>query len=151
MLTSSLHTRWITRFFVLIYLLLSFSTANASFWCLEEESSSHLETSPIGKCWTNCPPNTDATQQTSVTTQTAVFSSEQEQDCLDSPVYTSALTSSQRTSTPNKVLATDFDTFYSPHIPNPGIEVSRFTSLNLPTYLPIPQTIKALRTVVLLH
>lgn len=151
MLTSSLHTKWIMRFFVLIYLLLSFGTANASFWCQADESSSHLESSPIGKCWTNCPPNTDTTQQTTVTSQTAIFSSGQEGECLDSPVYTSALTSSQRTSTPNKVSATDFDTDDLHHIPNPSVEVTRFANLSLPTHLPAPQTIKALRTVVLLH
>lgn len=151
MLTSSLHTRWITRFFVLIYLLLSFSTANASFWCLEEESSSHLESSPIGKCWTNCPPDSDATQKASVITQTAVYLSEQEEDCLDSPVYTSALTSSQRTSTPNRILATDFDTHDLLHIPNLSLEATRFAYLSLPSQLPAPQTLKALRTVVLLH
>jgi hypothetical protein len=151
MLTSSLHTKWIMRFFVMIYLLLSFSTANASFWCLDEESSSHLESNPIGRCWTDCLPNTDTTQQTTLTTQTAVFSSGQEDECLDSPVYTSALTSSQRTSTPNKVFATDFDTDDLHHIPNLSVEVTRFANLSLPTHLPAPQTIKALRTVVLLH
>ena len=151
MLTNSLHTKWIMRFFVLIYLLLSFSTANASFWCLDEESSSHLESSPIGKCWTNCPPDTDANQQAIVTTQAAVFSSEQGEDCLDSPVHTSALTSSQRTSTPSKVLATDFDTDDLTHIPNLNVEGTRFTNLSLPTHLPTPQTLKAQRTVVLLH
>ncbi len=151
MLTSSLHTKWIMRFFVLIYLLLSFSTANASFWCQEEESSSHLESNPIGKCWTDCPPNTDTTQQTTVTTETAVFSSGQEDDCLDSLVYSSALTSSQRTSPPNKVLPTDFDTDDLPHIPNLSLEVTHFANLSLPTHLPAPQSTIALRTVVLLH
>ncbi len=151
MLTSSLHTKWIMRFFLMIYLLLSFSTANASFWCLDEESSSHLESSPIGKCWTNCPPDTDANLQAIVTTQAAVFSSEQGEDCLDSPVHSSALTSSQRTSTPNKVFTNDFDKDDLPHIPNLSVEGTRFANLSLPTHLPTPQTLKALRTVVLLH
>ena len=149
--TCSLHTKWITRLFVLIYLLLSLSTANASFWCHDEERSSHLESNPIGKCWTNCPPDTDATQLTSATTQSAVFSSEQGDDCLDSPVYTSALTSSHRTNAPTRILATDYDTINLPHIPNLSIEVTHFANLNLPAHLSVPQTIKALRTVVLLH
>ncbi len=151
MLTSFLNTKWIMRFFVMIYLLLNFSTANASFWCLDKESSSHLASNPIGKCWTDCPPNTDTTQQTTVPTQIAVFSSGQEDDCLDSPVYTSALTSSQRTSTPNKVLASDLESFSSPRIPNLSVEVTRFANLSLSTHLPAPQALKALRTVVLLH
>lgn len=151
MLTSSLHKKWIMRLFVLIYLLLSFSTANASFWCLDEENSSHLESSPIGKCWTDCPPNTDANQQAIVTTQAAVFSSDQGEDCLDSPVYSSALMSSHRTSTPNKILETNLDSFNSPHIPSPSAEIQRFPNLSRSTHLPAPQTIKALRTVVLLH
>lgn len=151
MLTNSLHTKWIMRFFVLIYLLLNFSTANASFWCQGEESSSHLESNAIGKCWTNCPPESGANQQSMVTTQTAVFSSEQGEDCLDSPVHSSALTSLHRTSTPNKILATDFDTINPPHTPNSGIEVRRFANLSLPAHLPASQAIKALRTVVLLH
>ncbi len=151
MLTNALHTKWIMRFFVMIYLLLSFSSANASFWCLDEESSSHLESNPIGKCWTDCPPNTDTTQQTAVTTQAAVFSSGQEGDCLDSPLHSLALTSSQRTNMPSKVLGPDFDTDTLFHIPSLSVEVTRFANLSLPTHLPATQAIKALRTVVLLH
>ena len=151
MLKSSLHVKLITRFFVLIYLLLSFSTAHASFWCLDEESSPHLESSPIGKCWTNCPGNTDAGRQSIVTTQAAVFLSEQVDDCLDSPAYTSAVTSSHRTNTPNRIFATDFDTVTLSSISAPGLEVTRFANLSRPADLPIPQKIKVLRTVILLH
>lgn len=151
MLTNSLHTKWIMRFFVMIYLLFSFSTANASFWCLDEENSAHLESTPIGKCWTNCPPNSDTTRQTTVTTQIAISTSGQGGECLDSLVYPSALTSSHRTSTLNKVLATDFSTDDLPHIPNLNAAVTSFANLSISTYLPAPQTIKTLRTVVLLH
>lgn len=151
MLISSLHAKWITRFVVLIYLFLSFSPANASFWCQDEGSSSHLESSPIGKCWTNCPPDTDITQQAPVTTQTAVFSSGQGDDCLDSPVYTSVLTSSSRETSLNRIFETNFDTINLPRIPNLSVEVSRFTNPSLPAHLLVSQTLKALRTVVLLH
>ncbi|HMB15587.1 MAG TPA: hypothetical protein VKN62_04655 [Pelovirga sp.] len=135
----------------MIYLLLSFSTANASFWCLDEESYSHLESSPIGKCWINCLSDTDANQQAIENTQSTLFSAEQEEDCLDSPVYSSALTSSDRTSTPNKILAINLDFFNSLRIPSLGIKNQRFTNLSLSTHLPAPQAIKTLRTVVLLH
>ena len=150
MLTSSLHAKWITRFFLLVYLLLALSTANASFWCQDEKSSFHLESNPIGKCWTNDHLNTDATQQT-VPTQSTVFSSEPGEDCIDSPVYSSALTSSHRTNSLNRVHATAFDTINIPHIPALSLKVTRYANLSRPARLPAPQTLKALRTVVLLH
>ncbi|SHJ91595.1 hypothetical protein SAMN02745165_03531 [Malonomonas rubra DSM 5091] len=144
---STLHTRWITRLFVLIYLLLSFSTANAAFWCLDEQNPPHLETSPIGKCWTDCDPENPTLQSN----KTELFWATAEEDCLDSPVYSSALTSTARTNFANRVALPDIDSLNPPLIANPDLEVSRFVNLNLPSRLPTSQAISALRTVVLLH
>jgi hypothetical protein len=135
------------RLFVLIYLLLSFSTANASFWCLEEQSSPHLKSSPIGKCWTDCDP-ADSTLQPA---KTELFWATDEEDCLDSPIYSSALTSTPRTNLANRIAVLDSNSLNPPLIANPGLEVSRFVNLNLPSRLPTTQAISALRTVVLLH
>jgi len=147
MLISTLHTRLVTRLFVLIYLLLSFSTANAAFWCLDEQSSPHLETNPIGKCWIDCDPEDPALQSN----KAEVNWTTSENDCLDSPAYSSALTSTFRTNSPNRIAALDIDSINHPLITNQASEASLFVNLNLPTQLPTTQTLAALRTVVLLH
>lgn len=147
MLINTLHTRWVTRLFVLIYLLLSFSTANAAFWCLDEQSSPHLETSPIGKCWTDCDPEDPALQSS----KAELLWKSSENDCLDSPAYSSALTSMSRTISPNRIAALDTDSINPPDIFNQSLEASLFASLTLPAQLPTTQTLAALRTVVLLH
>lgn len=147
MLISTLHTRWITRLFVVVYLLLSFSTANAAFWCLKEQSSPHLELSPIGKCVNDCDPDDPTLQPAKM----KLFWATAEEDCLDAPVYSLALTSTPRTKLANRIALPDTDSLNPPLIASLGLEVSRFVNLNLPSRLPTTQAISALRTVVLLH
>jgi hypothetical protein len=128
MLASTLHTKWVTRLFVLIYLLLSFSTANAFYWCKEEASSSHLETNPIGQCWTDCSSNATAFQQNLETTQTEAFSPVPGAGCLDSPVSASLLTSSNRMSPLNRLFATPFYSVNFLHNPALGLGEKRFVN-----------------------
>ncbi|MDA3904222.1 MAG: hypothetical protein PF441_12345 [Desulfuromusa sp.] len=151
MLTHTLHAKWITRFFVLIYLLLSFSTANASFWCQRVESHSHLEFNPVGQCWAVCHTIDDELQQSEKVAQTGLFLSVVEEDCLDSPVYSSVITPSNRTSPLSKMTATDIDQTHLPFIPAQKSGVARFANLSLASQLPPPQAVMALRTVILLQ
>lgn len=151
MLATTLHIKWVTRLFVLTYLLLSISTANASFWCHGAKNSSHLESNPIGKCWNLCYLENDSPQQRVESTQTEVFLSVPGDDCFDSPVCSPVLTSSNRPNTLSRVVAANFDSANLPFISDPTSGVTRFSNLGLPSQLPTPQTLRALRTVVLLY
>ncbi len=151
MLTRTLHTKGVTQFFVLIYLLLSFSTANASFWCQGMESSFRLESNPVGKCWTACPPVDDELQYSEETTRTGVFLSVAEDVCFDFPVCSSVLPPQNRNSPASKFSATDIDPINLLFIPSHSLGAARFANPTLTFPLLPPQALTALRTVVLLH
>ncbi|MFO7766588.1 MAG: hypothetical protein R6V33_09170 [Pelovirga sp.] len=151
MLTSALQKKWIMQFMVLIYLLLSFGTANAVFWCHADENSSHLKLNPIGKCWVKCSSDSELLQQGSEIPQSASLSFSPGDDCLDSPVFTSALPASKLSEPVNKNLSTSFDTTYLSHTPELNLGLAQLAKLNLPGYLPEYETLQVLRTVVLLR
>ncbi len=151
MLTSTLNAKRVTRFYVLIYLLLSFSSANASLWCQGAEGHSRLESNPVGKCWTACQPVADELRHNEVTADIGVFWSAQGNDCLDSPVYSSVITPSNRTSPLNKISENDIDPIHLSLIPAPNSGNARFFNLISSSQLPHPQALTALRKVVLLH
>lgn len=149
MSTSTLHTTWVTRFFVLIYLLISVSTANASFWCQDSGGSSHLETNPVGECWDA--PEKNEIQCCEVATGSGVFLSVPGDDCFDSPVHSSVVTSANRTSPLSKITATDLAPINLQHISAKSSGATRFSDLPLASDLPLPQILTALRTVILLQ
>lgn len=151
MLTSALQTKWIMQLMVLVYLLLSFGTANAAFWCQTDESSSHLKVNPIGKCWENCSSDDGGFQQGFKISQSARFSLSQGEDCHDFPVITSALLTSKPTSLLNKSLESSCGTLNLPHVPELNVKIKGLVNHSRPVYLPEPQTLKILRTVVLLR
>jgi len=151
MLTNTLHTTWITRFFVLIYLLISVSPANASFWCQESGSFSHLESNPVGKCWAVSPLEENELLCCEKITKPGVFLSVQEDDCIDSPVYSSVLTPSNRTSPLSKITTTDITLITLSFNPSKDSGVARFANPTLASQLPHPQALTALRTVILRH
>lgn len=151
MLTSALQKKGIVQLMVLIYMLLSLGTANAAFWCHTDEESSHLKVNPIGKCWGNCSADSELPQQGSKIPPSASLSFSSGDDCLDSPVLTSALPSSKLSDLLNKNLATSFDTTYLAHTPGLNLGGTHLTRRHLPGYLPEDQTLQVLRTVVLLR
>lgn len=151
MLTSTLQKKWIMQLMVLIYLLLSFGTANAAFWCHSDEDSSHLKVNPIGKCLVNCSADSELPQQDSKIPQSASLSFSLDDDCLDSPVFTSALPTSKLSDLLNKNLVTSFDTTYLSHTPELNLRVTHLANHNLAGCLPECQTLQLLRTVVLLR
>ena len=151
MLTSILQTTWITRFFVLIYLLISVSTTNASFWCQEPESTSHLESNPVGECWAVSPLEEDELLCCEEITEPGVFLSAQGESCFDYPVYSSVLTPSNRTSPLSKIATTDIALITLSFIPSTDSGVARFANLTLASQLPRPHSLTALRTVILRH
>lgn len=151
MLANTLHTTWGMRFFVLIYLLISVSTSHASFWCHDSESSSHLESNPIGECWAVTPLEEDELLCCEVMTIPGVFLSVQGGDCFDSPVYSSTLTPSNRTSPLSKIATTDIVLIIRPFISFKDSGGARFSPLNLVSQLPHPQALSDLRTVILRH
>lgn len=151
MSTGALQARWITRFFMLIYLLLSISTANASFWCHGAQNASHLESNPIGKCWTVCAPENAVLQGLESAPADVAWSMPQDGSCLDSPVYSSVLTSSHRTNPLGRILVADIDAVDPASLPDSDVLTSRFAGLSRPPLLPVPQALTALRTVVLRH
>lgn len=150
MLTSVLQKKRIMRLMALIYLFLSFGTVNATFWCQADENFSHLELNPIGKCWVNCVSDSAEFQQGLTIPQSTSFSL-QGDDCLDSPVFTSVLPTSKPTDLLNKSLASSFATTHLPHISELNLEIKGLVNHSLLVYLPEPQTLTALRTVVLLR
>lgn len=151
MLTSVLQKKWIMLLMVLIYLLLSFGTANATFWCHSDEDSSHLKVNPIGKCLVNCSADSELPQQGSKIPQSASLSFSLGDDCLDSPVLTSTLPSPKLSDLLIKNLAASFDTTYPPYTPELNLVVTPLARHNLPGYLTEHQTLQVLRTVVLLR
>lgn len=148
MLTSTL---WITRFFLLIYVLISVSTANASFWCQESGSPSHLESNPVGECWALSALEKDELLCCEKITQPGVFLSVPGEYCFDYPAYSSVLTSSNRISPLIKIATTDIALITLSFSPSKESGVARFANLTLASQLPHPQALTALRTVILLH
>lgn len=151
MLTRALQTKWILRLMVMVYLLLSFGTANATFWCHSDENSSHLELNPAGKCWDICSPDTGEFQQGLKTLKTEGISSLPENDCLDTPVLTSTLPTSKPTSLLNTSPTSSFGTTNISHILALNLEFKGLVKHSLSAHLPEPHTLKVLRTVVLLR
>ncbi|HMB16065.1 MAG TPA: hypothetical protein VKN62_07090 [Pelovirga sp.] len=151
MLTIALQTKWILRLMVMVYLLLSVGTANATFWCHSDESSSHLELNPVGKCWDTCSPDSGKFQQGLKTLKAEGVSSLPEDDCLDTPVFTSTLPTSKPTSLLDTNPSSSFDTTNLSHILELSLEIKGLVNYSLPAYLPEPHRLKVLRTAVLLR
>lgn len=151
MLKNSLHKKWATRFFVLIYLLLISSTGNAFFWCQDAEASSHLETNPGGTCWMPCSAESDGQHHDDQTPRKGAVITTEEGECLDSPVYSSAITPSNQNRTKNKATFTDINTQDPLFIQAMRLGVDNPRSTFSIQQLPPRQTMTALRTVVLRH
>ncbi len=151
MLISALQKKGIMQLMVLIYMLLSLGTANATFWCHTDENSSHLKVNPIGKCWVNCSSDSELFQHSSKIPESASLSFSPGDNCLDSPVLTSVLPSSKPTDLLNKNLASSSDTTCLPHIPELSLGNTHLANHLRSGYSPESQTLKVLRTVVLLR
>ena len=149
-MTNLRHRQWAIRTFVLIYLLLSASTGNASFWCQGNENSSHLESNPVGECWTVCHPEADH-QRSDDASSSEVAVSAIVDECLDSPVYSSAITHSPQTDPQHKIDISDTGSIGLTFISANSLWDARFASLTRASQLPPPQALMALRTVVLLN
>lgn len=153
MLTRTLHTTWITRFFVLIYLLISVTPVNASFWCQKAESTSHLELNPAGECWVVAPleEDGDGDQCCEEVPKPGVSLSVQGKSCFDYPAYSSVLTPSNRTTPLSKIVTTDITLTALHFISFKDSGAVRSANLTLASQLPRAQFLTAIRTVILLH
>jgi len=136
---------------VMVYVLLSFGTANATFWCHSDENSSHLELNPAGKCWDICSPDSGEFQQGLKTLKSEGISSLPKNDCLDTPVFTSTLPASKPISLLNINPASSFVTTNVSQTLALDLEFKGLVNHSLSAYLPEPHTLKVLRTVVLLR
>ena len=151
MLTNSLYTKWAVRFFVLIYLMLITSTGNAFFWCMDAETSPHLESNLSGKCWTPCsfePEESQGNEQTS--NAGAAFSSGMH-GCVDSPALSSVITPTKQNNPKSKHSITDVNKLNSTFFLAKCLLADSLEKPFLAHQLPFRQTMAALRTVVLLH
>jgi len=151
MLANTLHTKWVTQFLVLLYLLITVTTANGSFWCQESGNPSHLESNPAGECWDLSPSEEDKPVCCEEIITPGVFLSVQEEDCFDSPAYSSILTRSNRTSPLSKISITDTVSIAQPFNPSTDSGIARFANLTPASQLPPPQALTVLRTVILLQ
>ena len=147
MLTRALQTKWVLRLMTLIYLLLSFGTANAAFWCQAGEKSPHLELNPIGQCSSDA---ADYRHDLNILKAEAVSSLPGE-DCSDSPAFTSTLPTSKPTSLPSKTPADSFCLNNLVQAPGLSLEMQGLSNHSLSACLPEPHPLKALRTIVLLR
>ncbi len=145
------HRKWVTWTFVLIYLLLSTRTGNASFWCQGTENSSHLESNPVGECWTVCHPEEEDHPSSDDASRAEVAVSAIVDDCFDSPVYFSAITHSTQTDPKHKIDVSEIGSIGLTFIPANSSWDARFAALLRASQLPPPQALMALRAVVLLH
>ena len=149
MLKNSLHTKWVARFFILIYLLLIASTANAFFWCKDVGADSHLESNYSGTCCFPCSPEQQEPHRNEQTSKTnSVFSLDME-DCIDSTVSSSVITPSTPKSPKNKTTLTDISTLNSSFLSAKFLRSGPKTP-PLTHQLPPRQTLTALRTISLL-
>src|SRR6056297_2122149 len=126
---TTIYKKWLTRLFVLIYLLLGLSTANASFWCHEEENFSRLEFNSIGQCWTSCNRVDDNLPHSEETATTESLLSALGMDCLDTPVYSSTITRSNRSSALSKTAPVNRDVLHLSSHPAHNPDPARLTSL----------------------
>lgn len=150
-MTNIRQTKWITWIFILIYLLLSTSTVNASFWCQGTETSSHLESNPVGECWTVCHPEEEDHPSSDDSSREEVAVSSIVDDCFDSPAYSSALTHSTQTDPQHKVDVCETGSTSLTYVSTNSVGCDRFYALICAAQLPPPQALTALRTVVLLN
>ena len=151
MFTNTLHKKWIARFLVLIYLVLSASTGSASFWCQGAETSSHLESNPVGECWTVCHPEEEGPPSSDDASREEVAVSAIVDDCFDSPAYSSALTHSTQTDPQHKVDVSEVGSTSLAYVSTNSAGCDRFYALIRAAQLPPPLALTALRTVVLLN
>lgn len=148
MLMNSLQTKWVARFFVLAYLLLITSTANA-FWCQDVEADSHLESNPAGTCWFPCTPEEQEAQRNEQAPAAGMAFSAEGEDCFDSPVHSSGIIPSNQKEPKNKTTVTEtnsFNSFFS-------LDRRLTADLGYPGVahqLPPQQALIALRTISLL-
>ncbi|SEA48614.1 hypothetical protein SAMN05660420_02255 [Desulfuromusa kysingii] len=151
MLINILQATWIARSFMLIFLLISASTTHASFWCHEPGRTAHLMSNPVGECWAASSHAESELRCADKITETSVFFSTDEDDCIDSPVCSSVLTSSNRTSPLSKITTSDI-ALIATRFNNPTASgIVSFSHLPLASRLPHPQALTALRTVILRH
>ena len=150
-MTNLRHRQWATRTFVLIYLLLSASTGNASFWCQGNEKSSHLESNPVGECWTVCHPEEDDHSGSDDASREEVAVSALVDDCFDSPANPLSLAHSTQVDPQQKIDVGETGLTCLPFTSLDRSGDARFASLIRASQLPPPKALMALRTVVLLH
>ena len=151
MVKHSLHTKRGMRFFVLLYLLFSFSAANASVWCQGGECSSRLEFNSVGQCRTFCQTVDAELKHSAAATDSGLFLSNPAGGCFDSPVYSSLITPTNRTNPLSKIAAAEIDPLHLPLQPTKSFWGGRFAPLTSALRLPPLLAMTALRTVVLLH
>jgi hypothetical protein len=151
MVASHTHKKWFAKVLLLIYLILSTSTVNASFWCQGPEMSSHLETNPAGRCLTSCFTETDENPFLEpIQKQTVTISNEME-NCSDSPALFSAIASSNQSVQRIKIAATVIAITYDLYNPTKNLATTKAKERLTSPLLPQRQALSALRSFVLLH
>jgi len=144
-------SKWITRLFMLTYLLIGIGVNNNLFWCQGPEDFSHVEYNQSGLCQAL----QNACQTTSIqgirngqpSWESSITTSES--SCLDSQLslpHISSLRSDSNALFPPAVIAPVFD--LSTQIPQPN---SIFSKLNLVAQPPPLQALTSIRTTVLLN
>ena len=149
MLKSSLHTNWVVRVFVLIYLALITSTGNAFFWCQGAEATSHLEANLSGNCWTPCPPESNRHQCDELPAESSATFSSAIGDCFDSPAIASIITPSNQNNPKSKATVADINTPDPSFILANGLSAEGLENPPLVHKLPPRQALTALLTIVL--
>ena len=151
MLNKSLHIKWVARFFILLYLLLSSSPGSTVFWCKDAEASTHLESNLGGSCWTPCLSESAAYLPFEGPSQEKSTLSSGRENCVDSPAHSSLIAHTNQKSPKTKFPGTDTS---APHFPSLLAKYGCSECLENPSdaqNLPTRQILTALSTVVLLH
>lgn len=151
MLAKTIHMRWVSKTFLLIYFLLSTSAANASFWCQDAELAPHLESSPVGKCLTSCFTATDNCSLSSTAQQTSVIVSKPTEKCFDSPAHLSAIISTTHKTQRGKVAVVDLNSIHALFAPHKDLSTTQTNERKTSPLLPQKQALAALRTLILRH
>ncbi len=150
MLLKVLKAKWIVGLMAVVCLLPAIGMANASYWCLKDNSC-HLKTNLAGQCWTDCSSAPASLQRSLKAPRTTGLSAVPWADCLDAPVQGSVLAGAQRTPLLNKTGAELFDPFASLRLADQTRPDTGFVGDSLSARLPAYQTRASLRTVILLQ
>jgi hypothetical protein len=148
--TATRQYRRVAGFILLLFLLFTIDSANA-FWCTGAENIAHLESNAVGECWGRCHSEGSDRQTLSRSLAKSVQLKAGGDNCVDTPIH-SYLTLSDQFELSQPDFTVELSSWEEEQSARPSIDVADWQRQRIiAQQLPPPQSLIALRTVVLLH